>query len=105
MDKDKIISAIKEVATSVIPGGATVILFGSQARGDASKESDWDLLVIVNKDHIRAEDHDTYTYPFWELGWKIDAMIHPAIYTKSDWETKSDPVFRYNVERDGILLC
>ena len=27
-----------------------IILFGSRARGDATQESDWDLLVIVNED-------------------------------------------------------
>ncbi|NLY05049.1 MAG: nucleotidyltransferase domain-containing protein [Candidatus Atribacteria bacterium] len=27
-----------------------MILFGSRARGDATQESDWDLLVIVNED-------------------------------------------------------
>lgn len=105
MKSSEIITAIKEVATSGIPKGAMVFLFGSQARGDAHKGSDWDLLVILNKNRIAPEDHDNYTYPFWELGWKIDAMIHPAIYTKQDWETKSDPIFRSNVEHDGIRLC
>lgn len=48
--------------------------------------------------------HDKYTYPFWEIGWKVDAMIHPVIYTLSDWKNKK-PVFRSNVEKDGIRIC
>lgn len=48
--------------------------------------------------------HDKYTYPFWELGWNVDAMIHPVIYTLSDWKNKK-PVFRSNVEKDGIRIC
>ena len=105
MSKDSIVSAIRNVATTGIPKGAQVILFGSRARGDAREDSDWDVLVLLNKEHQDKDDHDLYSYPFWELGWKIDAMIHPAVYTQKEWETKADPIFRNNVEREGIVLC
>ena len=105
MSKDNVIFAIRQVANTGIPKGAKVILFGSQARGDAHEDSDWDVLVLIDKDSLSPSDHDLYSYPFWELGWKIDAMIHPALYTLKDWNTKANPVFRTNVERDGIVLC
>ena len=105
MSVNKVISEIRNVANSDIPKGAQVILFGSQARGDAHKDSDWDLLVLLDKDRITPEDYDMYSYPFWELGWKIDEMIHPTIYTKKDWLSKANPVFRANVERDGVVIC
>lgn len=105
MSKESVISAIRDVAMTRIPKDAKVILFGSRARGDDRPESDWDVLVIVDKDRLMPDDHDRYSYPFWELGWKIDAMIHPAIYTKKDWVTKSNPIFRMNVEQDGLVLC
>lgn len=105
MQKNRIIAAIKDTAASMIPQGAKVILFGSQARGDARQDSDWDLLVLVDKEQLSPADHDLYTYPFWELGWKLDAMIHPAIYTVRDWRTKANPIFRENVEKDGIEIC
>jgi len=105
MSKDNVIFAIRQVANTGIPKGAKVILFGSQARGDAKDDSDWDVLVLIDKDSLSPSDHDLYSYPFWELGWKIDAMIHPAVYTLKDWNTKANPIFRINVERDGIVLC
>lgn len=105
MSKDNIIFAIRQVANTVIPKGAKVILFGSQARGNANEGSDWDVLVLIDKERLSPSDHDLYSYPFWELGWKIDAMIHPAVYTLNDWQTKANPIFRTNVERDGIVLC
>ena len=105
MSKDNIIFAIRQLADAVIPKDAKVILFGSQARGDAQSDSDWDVLVLIDKDSLTPQDHDRYSYPFWELGWKIDAMIHPAVYTMNDWNTKANPIFRTNVEREGIVLC
>jgi len=105
MSKDNVIFAIRQVANTGIPKGAKVILFGSQARGDAKDDSDWDVLVLIDKDSLSPSDHDLYSYPFWELGWKIDAMIHPAVYTLKDWNTKANPIFKINVERDGIVLC
>lgn len=105
MSKESILSAIKKVALADIPQNASVILFGSQARGDERKDSDWDILILIDKEKLSSEDHDRYSYPFWELGWKINAMIHPAVYTRKDWQTKSNPIFRHNVERDGIVIC
>lgn len=104
MRNDNVIFAIRQVANTGIPKGAKVILFGSQARGDAREDSDWNVLVLIDKDHLTQSDHDQYSYPFWELGWRIDAMIHPAVYTLNDWQTKANPIFRTNVERVGILL-
>ena len=105
MSKDNILTAIKQVALAEIPKNASVILFGSQARGDERDDSDWDLLILIDKDKLSPEDHDNYSYPFWELGWKINAMIHPALYTRRDWMAKSNPIFRKNVEREGIVIC
>lgn len=99
-----ILSDIKATAQRVIPSNAHVILFGSQARGDFHKGSDWDLLILIDKPKIEEADHDKYAYPFWELGWKIDAMIHPVVYTLADWKNKKS-LFRNNVEKDGIVVC
>ena len=105
MSEDKILSEIRHVAETSIPKGAKVSLFGSRARGDARDDSDWDVLILLDKHHIQPEDHDLYAYPFWELGWQINAMIHPIIYSKDEWETNSSPILRDNVQREGLSLC
>ena len=63
-----IIKKIQDKAKSLVPPHSEVILFGSRARGDARKDSDWDILILLDKDKIRLEDYDMYSYPFRELG-------------------------------------
>lgn len=68
MRKEEILQLIKETIAKTIPSGAKVILFGSQARGDAREDSDWDILILLNKDKVELDDHDYISYPFFELG-------------------------------------
>jgi len=79
-----------------------VILFGSRARGDAREDSDWDLLVLMNREKRSfIEDYDEYGYPFSEIGDKYGTMISVVVYNKKDWE-KRPSVLKCNVEREGI---
>ena len=66
-----------EGAHEVTPPGSTILLFGSQARGDARPDSDWDLLILVKKDRLAPEDFSHYAYPFMLLGFDNDAMVNP----------------------------
>ena len=99
-----ILEKIKSTAKKTIPKNGTAILFGSQARGTAHEGSDWDVLILLDKDHITYDDYSAVAYPFDALGWDIDAMINPIIYTKKDWEKASFTPFYKNVMREGIVL-
>ncbi len=104
MDKAQVINDIKSTATQILPAGAKLLLFGSQARGDASVGSDWDLLVIVNKAKLTPAEEDDYTYSFYELGWKLGEEINPILYTDSQWQQRSQTPFYKNVMSEGIVL-
>lgn len=66
--EDEVLKSIQKKAESIMPKDAKVILFGSRARRDAKADSDWDILVLLNKDKIDEQDHDNYTYPFLGIG-------------------------------------
>lgn len=103
MTRDSILQEIKRTLHTVAPN-AKAILFGSRARNDAREDSDWDILILIEKDKIRNEDFDTVAYPLVELGWTIGEMINPVLYTFNEWRKRSFTIFHKNVEEEGIVL-
>lgn len=104
MDKSQIIDNIREVAKTTLPKGSSLLLYGSRARGDAGKDSDWDLLILLDKPGLTESDYDNISFPFTMLGWNIGEIISPQMYTKKDWESISFLPFHKNVEHDKIVL-
>ena len=102
--REHIIAAIEAKAQQVVPKDAAVLLFGSQARGDAHSGSDWDILILLNKKRIELNDYDTIAYPLRELGWDLGEIINPILYSFDDWQKQSVTPFYKNVTRDSVRL-
>ncbi len=103
MNKVAILNSIKSVVAEMNP--AKAFLFGSQARGNARADSDWDVLVLIDKEgRPTREDYDNYNYPIRELGWKLNAEINPILYTLNDWNNMHASLFNKNVEQEGIVI-
>lgn len=99
----QIFEQIRQIKRQIMPN-ERLILFGSQARGDAKPDSDWDLLAVVDKDKRNfSEDFDKYAYPFDKLGLNSGVCITTIVRTKKDWESKPS-LLKYNVEREGIEI-
>ena len=103
MDREHVIKDIQQVASRVLPKGSTLYLYGSRARGDYHEESDWDLLILLDKQSLEAADYGV-AYPFRELGWEIGEDLNPSLYTKKQWESWSYLPYHKNVEHDKIVL-
>ena len=101
---EHIIQAITEKAKAIVPKGSEIILFGSQARGDARKDSDWDILVLLDKKKLSPSDIDEVAYPLRELGWDFGETINTILYTKEEWNRDMASPFYENVTREGIRL-
>ena len=99
-----ILNQIRHVARQNVPQGSLVLLFGSRARGEERKGSDWDILIVLPKDQLRQEDYDLVSYPLVELGWTLGEQINPIVYTRREWEASSITPFYDNVQRDGVSL-
>lgn len=79
-----------------------IIVFGSRARGTATKDSDLDILVVVDK-----PDHFTERYISdcaWEAGFPEDVIVMPVVISLE--ALKNSPIrssaFIRNVYSEGV---
>ena len=98
------IERIQAMGKQILPKGSHLWLYGSRARGDNRADSDWDLLVLVDKDTQLLHDFDHYVYPFMEMGWQLGEEINPMLYTSGEWSKRSFTPFYQNVEHDKLVL-
>ena len=104
MDKELVIKAMSSKLREIDPH-VKAFLFGSRARGTELENSDWDVLILINKPKVTLQDYDKYSYPLRELGWDIDEIINPVIFSQQEWDENHFTLFNHNVRREGIVIC
>jgi len=84
---------------------ADVILFGSHARGQANQDSDWDILILLNKPHVTRLMEKEFTDELFEIELEQGEVISAFVFSKSEWENKHSvtPLY-HNIAREGIRL-
>jgi predicted nucleotidyltransferase len=81
-----------------------VVLFGSEARGDAAPDSDVDLLVLLEGPVRLLQDIQTAVRTLYPLQLQLlDRPIHALPVDVRDYEAGTFAVYR-NAKREGVPL-
>jgi predicted nucleotidyltransferase len=102
--KDKILNKILRLTNETDPK-SEIYLYGSHARGDSHKLSDWDLLILLNINKIPFGLETSLMDQFYEIELETGEIISPLIYSKEDWEENHSftPLFE-NIKKEGIRI-
>ncbi|OFY92671.1 MAG: hypothetical protein A3K10_07495 [Bacteroidetes bacterium RIFCSPLOWO2_12_FULL_31_6] len=101
---NKLLMKIKSLVKTLTPD-ATLILYGSYARGDNRPDSDIDLLILLNKQKITMNEEHIIKYPLYDLAIETGQIISALVLPKDKWEQKhSITPFYENIQNEGIIL-
>jgi uncharacterized protein len=84
---------------------AEIYLYGSRARRDNRKNSDWDVLILVDENKITNRIEDRFRDSLYDIELETGQIISVLIYPKYYWNNnlKNSPLYK-NVSREGIRL-
>ena len=80
----KIESLVKQEIKKIDPD-AEVILFGSRARGDFRKDSDWDFLVLLARP-LTPDLKSLILENLYNIELQHNSILSPSIHSKTEWE-------------------
>ncbi len=82
-----------------------VILYGSRARRDHQTDSDYDFLILTDKEATLKRE-DFFRGEIYDIELETGAVLTVVLFNKKTWQS---PLYRampfcQNVEKDGVIL-
>ncbi len=84
--RQNIIALIKEKVRKK-DSTANIILFGSHARRDATKNSDWDILILLDRSPVDKLTEKEFRDELFEVELETNQPISTFVFSKPEWET------------------
>ena len=103
LSRDEVLNLIRNIVRAVEPD-AQIILYGSRARGDARHDSDWDVVILLNKPLMSHQERYESACNLWDKGFDVGEEINARVYTLDQWNSAPPSLFKYNVREEGIQL-
>ena len=82
---------------------AELILFGSRARGDHKKDSDWDILILT-KQQVDVKVKNNILDKVYDLELEHAQAISTMIVDRKRWEKMAITGFYENILNEGKVL-
>ena len=79
-----------------------IVLFGSQARGDAREGSDYDFLVVV--DERTRSAREAVLDAGVEMLNRYDQLFAALLYSDEEWRESRQFPLGWNIHREGITV-
>lgn len=104
MTRSKIVEQISRTIRRMEPT-ATMILYGSEARGDNRPDSDIDVLILLDGDKRDLKREDKLSGELYEIELASGVLISPMIMLRKQWENRPFKTpFYINVMNEGIRI-
>jgi len=103
MQSENSIQQLVKNAVLQIDPEAEVYLFGSRARGDADKFSDWDVLILSSLP-VNEKVKELFRNKILEVELATDQIITSIIYEKKTWDDYAAMPLFQNIQKEGVLL-